>query len=107
MTFANFKCLARLLAELGVLLALYLLGGQLVAWFGWPIDPQMEKLRDSYAKETDPAKAKELAHAVQNRALETAQYGWIGQWYGPGVARKNVTGWLKAPVPVMWNIAKA
>lgn len=37
MTFANFKYLARLLAELGVLLALYLLGGQLVAWFGWPI----------------------------------------------------------------------
>jgi peptide/nickel transport system substrate-binding protein len=77
------------------------------AWFGWPTDPQMEKLRDSYAKETDPAKAKELAHAVQNRALETAQYGWIGQWYGPGVARKNVTGWLNAPVPVMWNISKA
>lgn len=37
MTFANFKYLARLLAELGVLLGLYLLGGQLVAWFGWPI----------------------------------------------------------------------
>lgn len=37
MTLANFKYLARLLAELGVLLGLYLLGGQLVAWFGWPI----------------------------------------------------------------------
>jgi len=76
------------------------------AWFGWPTDPEMEKLRDAYAKETDPAKAKELAHAVQNRALETAQYGWIGQWYGPGAMRANVTGWLKAPVPVMWNVEK-
>ena len=36
------------------------------------------------SKETDPAKAKALAKAVQDRALETAQYGWIGQWYGPG-----------------------
>ena len=27
------------------------------AWFGWPNDPEMEKLRDAYAKETDPAKA--------------------------------------------------
>ena len=31
------------------------------AWFGWPTDPEMEKLRDAYAKETDPAKAKALA----------------------------------------------
>ncbi|MBR2813608.1 MAG: ABC transporter substrate-binding protein [Reyranella sp.] len=76
------------------------------SWFGWPTDPVIEKLRDDYAKETDPEKNKALAKAVQDRALETAQYGWIGQWYGPGVARANVTGWLKAPVPVMWNIEK-
>jgi peptide/nickel transport system substrate-binding protein len=76
------------------------------SWFGWPTDPEMEKIRDAYAKETDPAKSKQLAAAVQNRALETAQYGWIGQWYGPGATRANVTGWLKAPVPVMWNIEK-
>ena len=31
------------------------------AWFGWPTDPEMEKLRDAYAKETDPAKGKALA----------------------------------------------
>ena len=77
------------------------------AWFGWPNDPEMEKLRDAYAKETDPAKAKALAAAVQARALETAQYGWLGQWYGPGAARSNLTGWLKAPVTVLWNIDKA
>jgi peptide/nickel transport system substrate-binding protein len=66
----------------------------------------MEKLRDAYAKETDPAKSKELALAVQNRALETAQYAWLGQWYGPGAARANIVGWLKAPVTVLWNIEK-
>src|SRR4029453_5746824 len=57
------------------------------AWFGWPNDPEMEKLRDSYSKETDPAKSKELALAVQNRALETAQYGWVGPGDGPGAPR--------------------
>ena len=31
------------------------------AWFGWPNDPEMEKLRDAYARETDPAKSKALA----------------------------------------------
>ena len=59
------------------------------AWFGWPTDPEMEKLRDAYAKETDPAKGKALAKAVQDRALETAQYGWIGQWYGPGARARQ------------------
>jgi peptide/nickel transport system substrate-binding protein len=66
----------------------------------------MEKLRNAYALETDPAKSKALAKAVQDRALETAQYGWLGQWYGPGAARANVQGWLKAPVTVLWNITK-
>ena len=74
--------------------------------WGWPTDPEMERLRDAYARETDPAQAKALAGAVQARAIETAQYGWLGQWYGPGVARATITGWLKAPVPVMWNIEK-
>ena len=48
------------------------------AWFGWPNDPEMEKLRDAYAKETDPAKAKALAEAVQNRALETGAV-WLAR----------------------------
>ncbi len=76
------------------------------SWFGWPTDPEMEKLRDAFAKETDATKQKELAEKVQLRALETAQYGWIGQWYGPGAHRDNIKGWLKAPVPVFWNIEK-
>ncbi len=74
--------------------------------WGWPTDPEIEKLRHAYAKETDPAKAKALAGAVQTRAIETAQYGWLRQWHGPGVERTNITGWLRAPVPVLWNIEK-
>ena len=34
---ALLRKIARLLAELAVLLALFLLGGQLAAWLGWPI----------------------------------------------------------------------
>ena len=86
--------------------AYFVANGEKSSWFGWPNDPQMEKLRDDYAKESDTAKGKALAEAIQARALETAQFGWLGQWYGPGATRTNVTGWLKAPVPVMWNIEK-
>ena len=37
MTSVNLKFFLRLLAELGVHLALYLIGGQLAVWLGWPI----------------------------------------------------------------------
>ena len=38
------------------------------ALFGWPCDAQIEKLRDDFARETDPAKQKAIAEAVQLRA---------------------------------------
>lgn len=37
MNVMNLKFAARLFAELGVLLLIYLLGGQLAHWLGWPI----------------------------------------------------------------------
>ena len=37
------------------------------AMFGWPCDAEMEKLRDDFARETDPAKQKAIAAAVQAR----------------------------------------
>ena len=77
------------------------------SWFGWPTDPEMEKLRDAYAKETDPAKAKA---ARRGRAGSRAGDRPVSAGSASGTARAprraNVTGWLKAPVPVMWNIEK-
>ena len=36
--------------------------------FGWPCDEQIQKLRDDFAKETDPAKQKAIVEAVQKCA---------------------------------------
>lgn len=74
------------------------------ASFGWPCDETMEKLRDDFARATDPAKQKELANAVQKRLVETTPMVHIGQWYQPGAHRKNIEGWVSAPAPVFWNI---
>src|SRR5450432_609190 len=35
------------------------------ALFGWPCDPEIEKLRDQFAREADPVKQKAIAEAVQ------------------------------------------
>ena len=76
------------------------------ALFGWPCDEQMEKLRDQFAREPNAAKQKEIAEAVQQRALDYPTHVWVGQWYKPIALRKNIDGWLQAPVPVFWNVEK-
>ena len=40
------------------------------AWFGWPCDPEMEKLRSAYARENDPEKRKQIALAVSDRVMD-------------------------------------
>jgi peptide/nickel transport system substrate-binding protein len=76
------------------------------AAFGWPCDPEMEKLRDDFARATDPAKQKEIAEAVQVREGQMVTHIHLGQWYQPIAARKNVSGIPTAPAPVFWNVEK-
>ncbi|WP_421996508.1 ABC transporter substrate-binding protein [Reyranella sp.] len=76
------------------------------AMFGWPCDEQIQKLRDDFAKETDPAKQKAIAEAVQVRVTEYPTHVHLGQWYSPMALRSNVDGVLQAPAPVFWNVTK-
>jgi peptide/nickel transport system substrate-binding protein len=76
------------------------------ALFGWPCDAEMERLRDAIARAPDLAAQKEVAEAVQLREREVVTHIWLGQWYQPIAARKNVTSILTAPVPVFWNVEK-
>ncbi|MBO0763194.1 MAG: ABC transporter substrate-binding protein [Hyphomicrobiaceae bacterium] len=75
------------------------------AIFGWPCDPDMEKLRDLFAREADPAKQKAIADEVQVLNTKVVTHLPLGQWYLPAVMRKNVNGMLAAPAPVFWNIS--
>ncbi|WP_119417876.1 ABC transporter substrate-binding protein [Desertibaculum subflavum] len=77
------------------------------ALFGWPCDPEMEKLRDNFAMATDDATKKQIAEKVQLRALDYGTYAYLGQWYLPQLMRKDrLSGAVQAPVTVFWNIAK-
>ena len=77
------------------------------AWFGWPCDPELEKLRAAFVRETDPEKQKALALAVSDRVMDQAHYAVIGQYKAFGAYRKDrVEGWLPGPVAVWWNISK-
>src|SRR5689334_13809137 len=74
------------------------------ASFGWPCDAQMEKLRDEFARSSDPAKQKEIAEAVQLRNIEFTAMIPVGEYVAPVALRKNVKGFLVAPAPVLWNV---
>ena len=76
------------------------------AMFGWPCDKEMESLRDQYARETNPAKLKQIAEAVQVRETQYPTHVWLGQWYAPIATRKSVTGLIPAPATVFWGIEK-
>jgi peptide/nickel transport system substrate-binding protein len=77
------------------------------AWFGWPCDAEVEKLRDQFATVTDPAKRVEIAKAVQTRALETLPYVPLGQMSLVRAHSAKLSGILNAAIPVYWNIRKA
>ena len=82
-------------------------GGCDKAWFGWPCDPEMEKLRASYAVESDPAKRKQIALAVSDRVMDQGTYIVLGQYKAFGAYRKDrISGWLAGPMPVWWNVTK-
>jgi len=76
------------------------------ATFGWPCDEALEKLRDAYAKETDPAKQKAIAEQVQLRLIDYPTYVPLGQFTNATALRTNVSGVLQVPSLALWNIEK-
>ena len=76
------------------------------ATFGWPCDVEIERLRDAFAKETDPVKQKAIAEAVSARAAEYPTHVFLGQYLQPSAFRKNISGVLVATNVVLWNIEK-
>lgn len=76
------------------------------AWFGWPCDAELERLRAAFASTSDPAEQKKIADLVQARAHEIVTFVPMGQFRQLTGYRANISGVLTAPVPFMWNIAK-
>ena len=76
------------------------------AAIGWPCDDKIEKLRDDFARTTDPAKRKEIAEALQVRLAEFPTYAPLGQYNMPVARRDTISGNLEAPATVFWNVKK-
>jgi len=77
------------------------------AWFGWPDDPEIERLRGAWVETGDPAESRRIAEALNRRAMEFMHYLPLGYYWQPSAWRRNVTGVFRAPATVFWNIGKA
>jgi peptide/nickel transport system substrate-binding protein len=77
------------------------------AWFGWPTDPKMEEMRDSWLDATDQGSQKKICADMQSSAFEQVPFIPIGQWFYPTAFRTNVTDIVKAPNILHWNLKKS
>lgn len=81
--------------------------GRKGGWVGWPEDPQMEALRDAFARATSSEDQKKIAAQIQARAFDQTTYIPLGQYVATSVWRKELTGVLDGPAtPVFWNMDK-
>jgi len=76
------------------------------AWFGWADSPEIEKLRDQFARETDNAKKKALADQIHQKAFEYGTHVPLGEYINPAAVRKGVKGLVTGPGNFYWNIQK-
>jgi peptide/nickel transport system substrate-binding protein len=76
------------------------------AMFGWPCNPEIEKMRDAFSKESDPVKQKQIALDLQKYWVDHPTHVNLGQWYQPSILSVKLDGMMTAPAPVFWNMTK-
>jgi peptide/nickel transport system substrate-binding protein len=77
------------------------------AWFGWPKDTEIERLRAAWLEAPDLPAQQRVAEALNRRAMEVLPYIPLGFYWQPSAWRRNVTGAFRAPATVFWNMSKA
>lgn len=76
------------------------------AWFGWPDIPEIEEMRSEFARTSDPDRLAELAEQIQRAVIDHGVVIPMGQFVIPTAYSNNLTGVLKSPVALFWNMDK-
>lgn len=76
------------------------------AYAGWACSREIEELKSAWATETDPAKRREIVRRIQVAAAELVPIIPLGRFFSPMAYRRNVTGVLRTPLPVFWELEK-
>ena len=76
--------------------------------FGWPCDPEIEKLRNAFGLAATEEERKKIARELQARAMEQVVYIPFGQWDTPLAYRADrIDGIVpNTGLAVLWGITK-
>jgi len=88
------------------LIASFMRGNGKDAFFGWPTDPEGERIHDAWVLAADPAEQRKLEKAYELHACEFLPFLPLGRYVQSSAWRDNVTGILKGPTIVFWNVKK-
>jgi peptide/nickel transport system substrate-binding protein len=77
------------------------------AWFGWPDSPKTEEGVEAWYAAPGPAEEKAALAAINQAAMEDVIYAPLGQFMAYQAWRSNVSGVVKAPLPLFWGVSKA
>ena len=88
------------------LIASFMRGNGKDAFFGWPADPEGERIQAEWLLEADPAKQTALERAYELQAFATLPFVPLGRYVQSSAWRENITGILKGPSIVFWNVRK-
>ena len=77
------------------------------AWFGWPTDPTIEAIYAAWLDAQDPAEQTRLEREYQLAAFDSVPYVPMGRYMLRGAWSPRLSGLLKGPAPVFWNVKKA
>jgi peptide/nickel transport system substrate-binding protein len=81
--------------------------GEKSGWFGWPDGPKLQDLRAQFMRETDAAKKKQLAEAVQAEAFAIGTHAPLGEFVPPAAVRANISDLnMSGLAHIYWGVKK-
>jgi peptide/nickel transport system substrate-binding protein len=76
------------------------------AWFGWPDVPSVEAEVTAWFEAKDREDEKAAIRRLNKAALDNVVYAPTGFFLTYQAWRTNVSGIVKGPLPIFWDVAK-
>ena len=75
-------------------------------WYGWPVDPAMEQLRQAWFDAPDLAAQQHLARDMQMQFWRNPSYAPLGMLFQPTAYRSSLTG-IREGLPQFYGVRRA
>lgn len=78
----------------------------LAANTGWPTDEKLEALRLKWLDTGDLATQQGIAREIQTQAFQSLPFIPLGQWFVPAAYSDKLSGVIRSPFTLFWNVRR-